>query len=68
MSEQQKTINNFYVLIGQILKPVENIKKGLSLIEQENKFFNKQSSEYQSKAFGMEGMILLIKLLIVLLT
>ena len=56
MSEQQKTINNFYVLVGSNIEPVENIKKGLSLIEQENKIFLiKQSSEYQSKAFGMEG-------------
>tara|TARA_Y100000816_G_scaffold284337_1_gene262362 strand:+ start:438 stop:860 length:423 start_codon:yes stop_codon:yes gene_type:complete len=56
LSEQQKTINNFYVLVGSNIEPVENIKKGLSLIEQENKIFLiKQSSEYQSKAFGMEG-------------
>ena len=56
MSEQQKTINNFYVLIGSNIEPAVNIKKGLSLIEQENKIFLiKQSSEYQSKAFGMEG-------------
>ena len=56
MSEQQKTINNFYVLIGSNIEPAENIKKGLNLIEQENKIsLIKQSSDYQSKAVGMEG-------------
>jgi len=56
LSEQQKTTNNFYVLIGSNIEPAVNIKKGLSLIEQENKIFLiKQSSEYQSKAVGMEG-------------
>jgi len=56
LSEQQKTINNFYVLIGSNIEPAENIKKGLNLIEQENKIFLiKQSSDYQSEAVGMEG-------------
>ena len=56
MSEQQKTINNFYVLIGSNIEPAENIKKGLNLIEQENKIsLIKQSSDYQSKAVGMKG-------------
>ena len=51
MSEQQKTINNFYVLIGSNIEPAENIKKGLNLIEQENKIFLiKKSSDYRSKA------------------
>tara|TARA_B100001173_G_scaffold183325_1_gene158230 strand:- start:72 stop:428 length:357 start_codon:yes stop_codon:yes gene_type:complete len=35
---------------------MKNIKKGLNLIEQENKIsLIKQSSDYQSKAVGMEG-------------
>ena len=56
MNEQQKTTNNFYVLVGSNIEPAENIKKGLNLIEQENKIFLiKQSSDYQSKAVGMEG-------------
>ena len=56
MSEQQKTINNFYVLIGSNIEPAENIKKGLNLIEQENKIFLiKKSSDYRSKAVGMEA-------------
>jgi len=56
LSEQQKTINNFYVLIGSNIEPAENIKKGLNLIEQENKIFLiKKSSDYRSKAVGMEA-------------
>ena len=56
MNEQQKTTNNFYVLVGSNIEPAENIKKGLNLIEQENKIFLiKQSSDYQSEAVGMEG-------------
>ena len=39
MNEQQKTTNNFYVLVGSNIEPAENIKKGLNLIEQENKIF-----------------------------
>ncbi len=56
MSEQQKITNNFYVLIGSNIEPAKNIEKGLNLIEQENKIFIiKKSSDYQSKAIGMEG-------------
>ena len=56
MSEQQKITNNFYVLIGSNIEPAKNIEKGLNLIEQENKIFLiKKSSDYQSKAIGMEG-------------
>ena len=56
MNEQQKTTNNFYVLVGSNIEPTKNIKKGLNLIEQENKIsLIKQSSDYQSKAVGMEG-------------
>ncbi len=56
MSEQQKTTNNFYILIGSNIEPAENIEKGLNFIKQEKKIFViKQSSEYQSKAIGMEG-------------
>ncbi len=56
MNEQQKTTNNFYILIGSNIEPAENIEKGLNFIKQEKKIFViKQSSEYQSKAIGMEG-------------
>jgi len=56
LSEQQKITNNFYVLIGSNIEPAKNIEKGLNLIEQENKIFIiKKSSDYQSKAIGMEG-------------
>ena len=56
MNEQQKTTNNFYILVGSNIEPTKNIKKGLNLIEQENKIsLIKQSSDYQSKAVGMEG-------------
>ena len=56
MNEQQKITNNFYVLVGSNIEPTKNIKKGLNLIEQENKIsLIKQSSDYQSKAVGMEG-------------
>ena len=56
MNEQQKTTNNFYVLVGSNIEPTKNIKKGLNLIEQENKIsLIKQSSDYQSKAVGKAG-------------
>ena len=56
MSEQQKTINNFFIIVGSNIKPSENIKRGLNLIEQEDSIvIIKQSSEFHSKAVGMVG-------------
>ena len=49
-------MNKFYVLVGSNINPHENVKKGLDLIKQNNEIvLEAVSSEYISKAVGMDG-------------
>tara|TARA_B100000886_G_scaffold54280_1_gene33329 strand:+ start:203 stop:604 length:402 start_codon:yes stop_codon:yes gene_type:complete len=49
-------MNRFYVLVGSNIEPQENVKKGLDLIKKNNEIvLEAVSSEYISKAVGMDG-------------
>ena len=49
-------MNRFYVLVGSNIEPQENVKKGLDLIKKNNEIvLEAMSSEYISKAVGMDG-------------
>ena len=49
-------MNKFYVLVGSNINPHENVNKGLDLIKKNNEIILEAvSSEYISKAVGMDG-------------
>ena len=49
-------MNKFYVLVGSNINPHENVNKGLDLIKKNNEIvLEAVSSEYISKAVGMDG-------------
>ena len=49
-------MNKFYVLVGSNINPHENVNKGLDLIKKNNEIvLEAVSSEYTSKAVGMDG-------------
>ena len=49
-------MNRFYVLVGSNINPHENVNKGLDLIKKNNEIvLEAVSSEYISKAVGMDG-------------
>ena len=49
-------MNKFYVLVGSNINPHENVNKGLDLINKNNEIILEAvSSEYISKAVGMDG-------------
>ena len=49
-------MNKFYVLVGSNINPRENVNKGLDLIKKNNEIvLEAVSSEYISKAVGMDG-------------
>ena len=49
-------MNRFYVLVGSNINPHENVNKGLDLIKKNNEIvLEAVSSEYTSKAVGMDG-------------
>ena len=49
-------MNKFYVLVGSNINPRKNVNKGLDLIKKNNEIvLEAVSSEYISKAVGMDG-------------
>ena len=49
-------MNRFYVIVGSNINPHENVNKGLDLIKKNNEIvLEAVSSEYISKAVGMDG-------------